>query len=1014
VALSVAVVTIITVRGSSPVRFGHLVDAAGQLDRRIVRGRICGFPYKPVGRGIPTETGLVRARLRSIAAGLLVDRRDEPQPLRETGIASLFIGRRAEAVILLQAAADATPRDGTVWSDLSAALLEKGCADDVPALVRALAAAQHAVHDAPTLPEAAFNRALIMEELHLDQAAVAEYRRSVQLDPTSAWSVEAKERIRRLIKPTRMEAWEQIKAVFAQSSVSVPDDAVLRRIVDQYRQETRGTVEVEVLADWGVAEEAGETAKAKAKLQMARAVGRTFIDATGDSLLAEAVAVIDRASPRDRAVLAQAHRLYREARTLQRDRRPRLAEPIFEHVRLLFLAAGSPMADVVEYWTVNCASDGPALGVAMMRMRASVRHLPPRYRSLSGLWAWQEATMMSRIGMHNEALAAYNRAFATFDALGEVGSRTHMLNAVAFTNASLGRTTEAWTIREELFRFMSESGKPELGQSTIDAAARTELAAGNMDTAHALFAIAAAMTGPNPRLHFDAVLWQALTAERLGWKQEAARSLQRARAASQKIADPSLRQAADDDLRLATALLVADPLRRASLLTAYIEAVTRRTDTIHLPSAYAERARAHVAAGNLLAAQSDFALALSEIESRGEGVDAPDFRDSYFARTDAVIRELADVLDRSGDQVGALAANERWRARMLDRSAVALQSAAEIRNLTRLLPPDLTLVEYVALPNRLLVFKLTRRGIDMERIAIGREALRRRADEFANGVRRGTIDHRRAAELYRLLGSPAAQFLVIVPDPALDSVPFAALVDPADKKYLIQRSTLVFAPSATAFVAALQRRGPLPPHPRALVVGDPHFDVSAFALAPLPASRREAAVVASLYGAAPLIGGAAAKDRVVEEMSRADVVHIGSHAVTGGDDPQRSCLVLAPSAAGPGALYVHELARLPLSNVRVVVVAGCRSARATDAANSLRNIALAFNAAGAANAIGSSWDIDDATGARIFGDLHRRLLTGTSPSVALQETQLSLMRSPSSRLSSPAEWANLRLYGAGR
>jgi CHAT domain-containing protein/tetratricopeptide (TPR) repeat protein len=1008
VALTLAAALYLSKAAKQPS--AQLVDAVAAMDRRPICGRIVGFPYRPFRAGgvALNETGALR--LRSVASDVLAGRDRTRRSIREKAIATLFAGRTDDARKQLHAAVTAAQRDGEVWSDYAAVLLQVGRNGDVLALVDALAAADRAMHYAPRLPEAAFNYALILEELRLDDAATFAYQRFLKLDPSSEWSVEARSRIRTLRKPTRSARWDQVKAAFAEANVDIPDARTMARICEQYSQEARGTVEVNVLGDWAVATGANDAGKAEVKLQTARAVAKTIADAKRDTLLAESVAAIDRAAPATRAELARAHRLYREARLLQHERQPVRARPMFEEAHRLFEAGHSPMAEVVEYWIVNCFSDGPGFAAAMARMRAAVPRVSPRYRNLRGLWAWQEATMFSRIGMHNEALAAYERALSIFDALGEADNRSYMMNAVAFTNASLGRSSEAWRMRRELFCLASEAGKPELEQSVVDAAARSEMMAGNLDRAHALFAVAAATAGPNARLHFDSTLWQALTAQRLGWQLEAASALPSARFAAEKISDRSLRAAVDDDMRFAEAMLVDDAHQRTSMLSGYIAGIVARTDTIHLPAAYVERGRAQETCGNLAAAQQDLVRALSEIEARGEGVVAPDFRDRYFAKTDDIICDLVDVLDRSGNPLAALAANERWRARMTDES-VAVPD--DFRTVLRGLPTGVTVIEYVSLPDRLLIFRMTQEGVTSQRVAIGREELRERVAQFANEVKRGQINRTLAAKLHEILGHPRGPYVVIVSDPVLDGVPFGALIDPIAAEYVIQKSMLVFAPSATAFLRSLQSRRPMPSRPRALIAGNPSFDPEVFRLEPLPASEREAIRIASLYGVTPLTGAAATKEQVVRELEHADVVHIGSHALAGGDDPQRSCLVLASSGGATGALYVHELVRLHLHDVRVAVVAGCRTANASDAAGGLRNIALALHAAGAANAIGSLWDFDDTAGVPVFSELHRRLLSGATPAAALQATQQWLLHSPDERLRSPSVWASLRLYGTG-
>ena len=65
-----------------------------------------------------------------------------------------------------------------------------------------------------------------------------------------------------------------------------------------------------------------------------------------------------------------------------------------------------------------------------------------------------------------------------------------------------------------------------------------------------------------------------------------------------------------------------------------------------------------------------------------------------------------------------------------------------------------------------------------------------------------------------------AQRLVIIPDAALGTVPFSALVDPAGK-YVIERYSVVIAPSAAVFARLASRPQPAPREPHLLLITGP-------------------------------------------------------------------------------------------------------------------------------------------------------------------------------------------------
>src|SRR6185369_15292579 len=85
------------------------------------------------------------------------------------GVATLIVGDSSKALETLAAVASERSGDPRVWSDLAAARYEHAREkDDVAELVWALAAANHALTIDAAMPEAALNRAMVLEALQLE------------------------------------------------------------------------------------------------------------------------------------------------------------------------------------------------------------------------------------------------------------------------------------------------------------------------------------------------------------------------------------------------------------------------------------------------------------------------------------------------------------------------------------------------------------------------------------------------------------------------------------------------------------------------------------------------------------------------------------------------------------------------------------------------------------------------------------------------------------------------------
>src|SRR5262249_14948375 len=149
--------------------------------------------------------------------------------------------------------------------------------DDPNELADGLAAADRALRLDPRLTAAAFNRALALQLLHLDAAAVRQYRSMRDSEPSdSGWSAEAGRRMASFQHDRRDHQWSgtQRRLVLAASQ---NDTGVIDEIVGAFRQEARTWSETQVLNDWAVATLAGNRAAAARALTTARHVGDALV-----------------------------------------------------------------------------------------------------------------------------------------------------------------------------------------------------------------------------------------------------------------------------------------------------------------------------------------------------------------------------------------------------------------------------------------------------------------------------------------------------------------------------------------------------------------------------------------------------------------------------------------------------------------------------------------------------------------------------------------------------------------
>ena len=157
----------------------------------------------------------------------------------------------------------------------------------------------------------------------------------------------------------------------------------------------------------------------------------------------------------------------------------------------------------------------------------------------------------------------------------------------------------------------------------------------------------------------------------------------------------------------------------------------------------------------------------------------------------------------------------------------------------------------------------------------------------------------------------------------------------------------------------------------------------------LPAARREADSIAALSQCARLlVGPAATAEAIQRQLVENAVIHYAGHIVRRGANVW---FPLTP-AAGRDGLSAAEIARLPLKNARVVVLAACRGASPGEADDVMPTMAEAFLTAGVPAVIASSYDVDDADAPATMRSLHIYLRDGNDAAEALRKTAIEELR----------------------
>ena len=337
-------------------------------------------------------------------------------------------------------------------------------------------------------------------------------------------------------------------------------------------------------------------------------------------------------------------------------------------------------------------------------------------------------------------------------------------------------------------------------------------------------------------------------------------------------------------------------------------------------------------------------------------------------------------------------------------------AGGEVRTL---LDQETAIVSFCSTPDRVLVFRLTESGIDVQPLGVSPASLEERVENYVGLISRD--DRGRWEELARRLAAdivepwrirlPAGtRRLIIVPDGPLHSLPFESLPVAGDGR-MLQRFVVSYAPSVTVLSALRRMPAPLAVRPvDVFVLANPTISKGmaaateageSFDLEILPFANMEAKTVFRFGGAgSELWLGAGASERRVkqEDLRRFGVLHFATHTLLSSLVPTRSALLLAADGDKEnGFLQAREIYRLRLAS-DLVTLSSCRTAKGRILpGEGVQGIAQAFFHAGTRSVVASLWDVNDRRTAELMERFYRHLAEGQPKAEALASAKRDLL-----------------------
>jgi CHAT domain-containing protein/Flp pilus assembly protein TadD len=1046
-------------------------------DARVLQARVTGgFVHQQY---VSTRGGVDLAGVDETQRGILVTElsreiTDHQGAAARHNLGRLYILRGdlepAERQFLL--ALKERPRDARLLADLGALYYERSLREGnegYDLLGKAVEHASKAVEADPSLPEAWFNRALCYERMNLFLQAEDDWKHYLTLDSDSPWAEEAREHLDKLReRATRHENLEQTVQTEFQAAEVAGDQTRMRDLVSRHFVQMRNLAMDQLFDKYLTAAMAGEKRQADQHLRSLKRIGRLISEIKGDRFVADAVDFAARSDITVKRNVRSIHQTLQQAMREHSRGNTGAACELYAKARNVAERIGDrPHAEMAVLGLVRYnhqkgeSGDLAALRNKLVSDSKRRNHLQIQAKALLAL-AYAEG-VTQRLSLHlehsrraveiarelDDAETAVNGARfvgCAYDSLGDRNSAVRWLSeAILLPRDSAVNPMLAAGAYKEIGDILFREGKYLITLPYQHEAMRIFERSGNV--------------------MFIAFMGQrlGLTYGMLGRQEEAARYLKDAVARAETIPDQMARLQLQLDMYTKSGDYYLQQKRYNEAIAIYRQALESigGAERFQLSSIRQGLAAAYMANGQDAEAEEQLkeSLRLAE-EARAQISDAQN-RGSFLASRQSVYRAMVSFqflnkndpeqafnyaeIAKGRDLLDALTGA---RHVTLNDGQVKLTFSGSASPLTlgqaqRELPANVQLAQYVAGEDRLMIWLITRDSVATATSNVSADDLREKVGAYLEALgARAPVEklNRQASELYQLLVAPIDRrldrnlTLCIAPDGVLQDLPFAALVSPESKRYLIEDFTLVVNPSASVFARAIdltarkQRSGAEP----FLGFGNPRFDQQRFPkLQLLPASEQELERIQPLYPHRLILNRRqATESALVSQIGKYEIVHLATHALSDKQSSNLSTIALAQEshlvtegAQGKkidgvvldGALQTKEIYNLKPERTRLVVLSSCRSGIGDEKRNeALGGLAQSFLVAGVPAVVASLWDIDDDSAAGLMEKFHvahrvKKLAFGQ----ALRQAQLSFLQTSSIKKRHPFFWATFIVTGNG-
>ena len=1035
---------------------------------RPLESRLSGFGYAPFvqtrGAGDSPKNSILREQAGSELRRAMIE---TPNSSSQHALGTYYLHEQkfTEAIVQLEAALKAEPKNAQLHNDLGAALLElarqqkqtsersEKSDPQAPGSLKTFAQANEhfaqALQINPQFAEAIFNQSLSLQELGLINQSIESWQKYLQLDSRSEWANEARrklselEELKKRTTYSRQQLWQDFLA-----GAEAKDDERMWNAFVRSREQSGNAITERLLDEYLALASNGQNVEATHKLDLLAHLGAIETTRGHDLFTAQLAQFYQRLSAAQRNSLTQARSLFKEARTQSRNNMT-TGLSLYVQARQGFADAGSKS----EAWLtdslicqIHLRQSNHQAG-RMLAQRLLNNSTTHRYQWLQISALSLLADLHANLNEYTDVINCSQQALALANVSQDIRFQLNMLQRLASASQSLGDYESAlmWVRRS----FALVRGCPTLPEEMWVTYNIAAVGLGKLQLLNT--AIACEQEGLQLATQAERHLQMSRSFDALGEFYDQLHSFAQAKQQFEQslVLGKSLSAEVIGLDIMAHALLRLGHLHydahAFSAALQYYEESIRISDQLNIVdenlAAHRGKLKIHLALNDDSAVKRELQVSLPLLEKNRENIVDEQLRNTYFAAEQDVYElaiQFAATRDHDAEQAFNYA--EQRHARSLLASLPSHSSA--IAGTTQPLPlvkikkqiaGSAQIIQYAVLNEMLVIWVISDSAFYSEISHVRLTDLETKVESYLAHLTNGQGDdkklaEREAQELYDWLMRPIASALdeqkelCIVPDGILNYLPFAALIEHSSGKYLIEKYAIAYAPSTTVFLSLTQalEKKKLSTASRCLSVGNPAFDQQRFPqLRELASTQIEAEKVADHYlHTRLLLAGKARESTVRAEFPKAEIIHFASHGLVDEKQPQHSSLVLARESAAAnessdGLLCAEEISRMKLPNTQLVVLSACQTGLGKNyRGEGMVGLVQAFLVAGALQVVASLWLVNSETTRKLMPIFHRYLTQSSlSTAQALRQAQIDMLRNSDPYYAHPAAWAAFAVIG---